>query len=87
MERLLETVPDDGPLGYRDAAWTALWRNIRADERLARLPIIMITSRLAEQSIGEGASEIGVRPLSRQTLPGRGTAGADPLATVITAGA
>ncbi|MCB1899244.1 MAG: Hpt domain-containing protein [Rhodocyclaceae bacterium] len=61
LERLLETVPDvvlsDIEMPRMDGFDLA--RNIRADERLARLPIIMITSRLADKH-RQYASEIGV---------------------------
>ena len=61
LERLLESVPDvilsDIEMPRMDGFDLA--RNIRADQRLAKLPIIMITSRLADKH-RRYASEIGV---------------------------
>ena len=50
-----------------------LARNIRADESLADLPIIMITSRIAEKH-REHARATGRQPLPGQAVLGRGTA-------------
>ncbi|MCB1957801.1 MAG: response regulator, partial [Rhodocyclaceae bacterium] len=62
LERLLDTVPDvilsDIEMPRMDGFDLA--RNIRADQRLKALPIIMITSRLADKH-KEYAREIGVQ--------------------------
>ena len=50
-----------------------LVRNVRADPRLADLPVIMITSRIAQKH-RDYAAELGVRPLPRQAVLRRGTA-------------
>ena len=61
MEKLLEIVPDvmlvDIEMPRMDGF--DLTRNVRADKRLARVPIIMITSRTADKHQSY-AKEIGV---------------------------
>lgn len=74
LERLIDTVPDvvlsDIEMPRMDGFDLA--RNIRADQRLKALPIIMITSRLADKH-KEYAREIGVdhylgKPYDEQEL-------------------
>ena len=51
-----------------------LVRNMRADPKLADLPVIMITSRIAQKH-RDYAAELGRRPLPRQAVCRRRPAG------------
>ena len=86
LERLIDEIPDvvlsDIEMPRMDGFDLA--RNIRSDQRLKELPIIMITSRLADKH-KEYAREIGVqhylgKPYDEQELLGL-IAGYAPLAT------
>ena len=77
LEQLVETMPDVMLLDIEMPRMDGfeLTRNIRGDERLKPLPIIMITSRMADKHRNY-AFELGVneylgKPYNEQDLLGR----------------